>query len=370
MTALLRKIGGISGPLVLLAVLAAASSCGRASGETLYARLEGAVQSGSFYYAHQDDLCYGHGWKVEDVQGDSLLRSDVLSAGGDFPAIVGFDLGGIELGSAMNLDGVPFALMRRAAITHAMRGGMVSFSWHARNPLTGGDSWDVSSDMAVASVLEGGAKHWEFLGWLDRAAAFLSSLTLPDGRPVPIIFRPWHENVGSWFWWGGRLCTPEQYKALFTLTRNRLEAQGAGGMVWVYSPDSNASPEDYFARYPGDGFVDILGTDHYQSGPLPQSRDFYMSRLREVLGYTSAYAAEHGKLICLSETGYEGIPDPQWWTGTLLPALEGFPLCYLLCWRNAWDIPGHFYAPFKGSADAPDFAEFRHNHKTLFLSDR
>ena len=46
--------------------------------------------------------------------------------------------------------------MRLAAIKHHERGGIVTLSWHVRNPLTGGDAWDVSSDKAVASSLPGG----------------------------------------------------------------------------------------------------------------------------------------------------------------------------------------------------------------------
>ena len=84
--------------------------------------------------------------------------------------VLGFDLGGIELGQAKNLDGVPFGLMRKAAQKHVERGGIVTFSWHPRNPLTGGDAWDVSSDQVVKSVLRDGEKSGEFKLWLRRAA--------------------------------------------------------------------------------------------------------------------------------------------------------------------------------------------------------
>ena len=109
--------------------------------------------------------------------------------------MVGFDLGGIELGNEANLDGVPFGLMRKAALTHLERGGIVTFSWHPRNPLTGGDAWDISSDQVVRSILPGGEKHAEFTLWLKRAADFIQSL----GPGAAVIFRPWHENIGSWF---------------------------------------------------------------------------------------------------------------------------------------------------------------------------
>ena len=71
-----------------------------------------------------------------------------------------------------------------------------------------------------------------------------------------------------------------------------------------------------------------------------------------------ALGTEHNKLICLSETGLEGIPDANWWCESLYPAIQGFPISYVLTWRNAWDKPGHFYGPWKGYAGEEDFKAF------------
>ena len=57
-----------------------------------------------------------------------MERSDVKDVTGKYPMMVGFDLGGIELGSAENLDGVPFGLIRKAAQFHVERGGIVTLS--------------------------------------------------------------------------------------------------------------------------------------------------------------------------------------------------------------------------------------------------
>ncbi|MBQ5435209.1 MAG: beta-mannosidase, partial [Bacteroidales bacterium] len=221
---------------------------------------EWAAKPGKILYGHQDDLVYGHNWVVTDLENDPLERSDVRDVAGKYPAIVGFDLGGIELGNARNLDGVPFDLMRRAALKHVERGGTVTFSWHPRNPFTGGDAWDISSSEVVRSVLPGGAKHDEFMVWLQRAGDFLASL---DGAPA--IFRPWHENIGSWFWWGGRLCTADEYVALFRMTHDYLvQERGLTNLQWCYSPNGPISVADYLSRYPGDDYVDYLGTDIYE----------------------------------------------------------------------------------------------------------
>ena len=92
----------------------------------LYSRLSAHVAAGEKLYGHQDDLSYGHAWVVTDWENDPLERSDVKEVSGQYPAIVGFDLGGIELADSCNLDGVPFGLMRKAAAIHAGRGGIVT----------------------------------------------------------------------------------------------------------------------------------------------------------------------------------------------------------------------------------------------------
>ena len=338
-------------PITMILAAAAALCCGSPAGKDARESLARASAEGKFYYAHQDDPSYGHSWRVEDPSGDPLDRSDVFGVCGQYPSMLGFDLGELELGGTANLDGVSFELMRRAAKKQAERGGLVTISWHARNPLTGGDAWDVSSDKVVESVLEGGEKHGEFVAWLDAAAEFLKSF-----GGIPVLFRPWHENLGSWFWWGGKLCTTEQYKALWRLTYERLK--DVDNLLWVYSPNGDYGEQGYIERYPGDDIVDIVGFDSYQSGPMPDSRERYIREMQTALDIVSRFASAHGKLYCVSETGYEGIPDPKWWTSTLLPAMEGYSPCYVLTWRNAWDRPGHYYAPWPGSPDAEDFIAF------------
>ena len=157
--------------LLLTASLLALLSCGGQPKEKpvetpkdiLVHRLFEYTEQGKIAYGHQDDLVYGHNWVVTDVENDPLERSDVRDVTGQYPMVVGFDLGGIEMGDKANLDSVDFNLMRLAAQTHIARGGIVTFSWHPRNPLTGGDAWDISSKEVVASVLERGERHDQFM---------------------------------------------------------------------------------------------------------------------------------------------------------------------------------------------------------------
>lgn len=315
---------------------------------------------GRFMFGHHDDTMYGVGW----VGGEG--RSDVKSVCGDYPAVMSFDLGDIELGHDVNLDSVPFDMIRREAVAQYERGGMVTMSWHANNPLTGNNAWDVADSTVVRSVLPGGANHDKFVGWLDRVAGFLNSIRTSDGTKVPVLFRPWHEHTGSWFWWGQALCSTDEYKALWQLTYDRLTAKGADQLLWAYSPGTEPKDSaDYLERYPGDGKIDLVGADVYQYG----SKADYMASLDRILGIVNQVSRAHGKAMALTEAGYESIPDSTWWTQTLLPVVSRYPVSYVLVWRNAHNKPGHYFAPYPGEPSAKDFVRFYDDCRTVFVKD-
>ena len=369
--------------ILLPAALAVIAGCGGAqnrkapamqhdkAGNELVERLFETVKAGKILYGHQDDLSYGHAWRVTDPETDSLTRSDVREVSGHYPAVVGFDLGGIETGDENNLDSVSFTLMRRAALAHVARGGVVTFSWHPRNPLTGGDAWDISSDKVVGSILPGGEKYGEFRRWLTRVGDFFESLQTPEGERIPFIFRPWHEHTGSWFWWGKDLCTRDQYRELFRMTWLYLaKDRGLENILWCYSPGAGVEPEGYMERYPGDEFIDLLGLDCYEyigKDGIEEAGVAFSEQVKGSLTFMNALGVEHGKLICLSETGLESLVDPEWWTGVLYPAIKDYPVCYVLTWRNACDKPMHFYAPWKGFEHEDDFVQFSQMEQITLL---
>ena len=358
----------------LAIVLAACCGNGDKTGAAavLAARLEASVADGKILYGHQDDLCYGHSWRVADIADDPLERSDIKDVCGQYPAVLGLELGEIELGGDRSLDGVPFELIRRAAIKHTERGGVVTFSWHARNPLTGGDAWDVSSGQAVASIHEGGENHGKFCGSLETLGDFFDTLRDADGKLIPFIFRPWHEHTGSWFWWGQKLCTAEQYKGLWQMTYDYLIVErGFDNILWCYSPGMGCDPAGYMERYPGDGIIDLLGMDGYcakkDAEGQPAAAEDFRTRLRTTLAFMTELGREHGKTIVLSETGLESLGDPTWWTETLYPVIRDFPVAYVLTWRNACNKAEHFYGPWKGFENAGDFVKFTRTEKITLL---
>lgn len=329
--------------------------------QSLIAQLDSASRSGRFYFGHHDDTAYGHSWRFE--QGNS----DVKAVVGSYPGLMSWDLGLIEVDSSKNLDGVPFGFIASEIAAQHARGGINTISWHALNPSTHGSSWDVTtaplqriaSDAALSDTID---------VWLTRAAKFIASLRTADGEPVPVIFRPWHENSGSWFWWGADHATPEQYKALWHRTREVFDSIGVNNVVWAYSPDKDLTREQYFATYPGDDYVDILGTDIYHFNG-EQGADEYTSRVKAQLPFVVDEARKRGKIAAFTETGLEGLTDSDWFTTVLQPAIKDIPVAYVCVWRNAVESekPGHFYVPYPGHASEADFKNFAETSGAIFV---
>jgi mannan endo-1,4-beta-mannosidase len=326
----------------------------------LYEKMLYAIQKG-IMIGHQDDLVYGHSWKTEGA-------SDVKQTSGDYPAVFGWELADVELGNSSSIDGVAFVEIRNGIKWVSSHGGINTISWHCNNPLTGKNAWDVSSKLVVKSVLPGGEKNAVFVEMLDHLADFFLSLKDAKGKFIPVVFRPWHEHTGSWFWWGQNLCTSQEYISLWKYTVNHLNQRGVHHIIYAYSSSggfNNAA--EYLERYPGDEIVDLLGFDEYQNGMA--GKENYQKSIAKGMNILIPVAKEHNKIAILAETGLESIPDPKWWTKTLWPAIKDYPIAYVLFWRNAYDKPTHFFAPYPGQASEADFKEFEKINRTLFLKD-
>ncbi len=371
--------------LATISLLTAISCCETgqlARRNELLGKMRKIVNEGKTMYGHHDTYLYGHdGWKMGIK--DSGFDSDIYQVCGKFPAVFSSDLGMLEFGESNSLDNNPFELIRRAAIRHNSLGGIVTFSWHPANPLSGGNSWDCSASKGAQSTvkecLPGGSRHSEMRKWLKNISDFFESLKDADGNIIAFIFRPWHENTGDWFWWGASYCSDEEYIAFWKMTYEYMvQERGLTNIVWAYSPGNNCTETEFMNRYPGDEIVDVIGFDSYEycdnsipdyAQRLDAANREYIASLRKQLEYVSRIAEQRKKILALTECGFEGVPYPKWWTEVLCEAVKGFPVAYILNWRNACDNPSHFYGPWKGAACTEDFINFAQNDKIVFLED-
>ncbi|WP_416308140.1 glycoside hydrolase family 26 protein [Neptunicella sp. SCSIO 80796] len=334
------------------------------------------IKNNHMLFGHQDTLAYGVKWQGEEG------RSDIKDVTGSFPALYGWELGGLGIGQEANLDKVNFANMQRWIKEVYLRGGVNTISWHMYDPVTGHNSW--TKDASVQHLVPGGKAHDKFKQYLDTFVAFNQQLKVTDKQgnqvSVPIIFRPWHEHTGDWFWWGKGHTAEKDYIALWRFTVDYLKSQGVHNLIYAYSPDRGRIAldnyeADYLYGYPGDDYVDVLGIDTYtdlgrdESITVAQQKDNF----RRTLEYTVELANKKHKLPAVSEGGWDGIKADNYWTDRILDVVTHNDttrqIAYLMVWRNAnkqRENKDHFYAPYPGHPSADNFKQFYADPYTLF----
>ena len=328
----------------------------KATAETiaLYSSMQRLAGAGVLF-GHHDDTAYGVGWKYDDN------RSDVKSVAGSYPAIYEWDFAKMEHKRDSDINKMPFKLQHKLVREAYDRGGINEFCWHVDNPSDGKSAWD-TSQRTVQDIIPGGTHDTTYVKYLDNIAAYAKTLTGPNGEPIPLLFRPFHELTGTWFWWCKNTCTPDEFKTLWRFTIDYLRnKKHLHNMIIVYCVADFDSKEDFLERYPGDGYVDIIGFDNYCTKSVPD----YQKNLDKRMGLQLDIAATHHKLACLAETGYQGIPMNNWWTSILLPELKKYPkTAFVLVWRNAG--PEQYYAPYPDQQSADDFKQFSSDGSLIF----
>lgn len=313
--------------------------------------------SGKFIlFGQQDATSSGYGWK------DTSGRSDIKEVTGDYPAFYSWDFMDFTLPGLDTIAGE--AKIRKLTIEAYERGGVNSYCWHMFNLLTNKNFYDTTP--IVNLMLPNGKLSYKYKYELNKIGKYVQSLKGKKGELIPIIFRPFHEMDGSWFWWGKNFCTSEEYKKLYQFTVTYLrDSLNIHNIIYAFSPDCRFnSEEEYLARYPGDEYVDVLGMDNYWDFRyLKGDLDMAYKKLMII----SNYASKSNKLAALTETGQKNVEDSTWFTGKLLKALTGYAekpkLSYVAMWRNSLN---GYYTPYKGHPAEKDFIKFKENPYILF----
>ncbi len=214
-------------------------------------------------------------------------------------------------------------LMRSAMVEEARRqnkmGSIITYCWHAVpptasepvtfQPLPGADQAALASvqghltDQQFQDILTPGtALNNKWKAQVDTIAVYLKQL---QNAHIPVLWRPYHEMNGNWFWWGnrtGQYSTQALYRQIFDRLVNYHKLNN---LVWVWSVDRPSRPGMEFSNfYPGNNYVDILALDVYGS-------DFKQDYYDQLL------VLSKGKPITLGEVGSPPSPEimntqPKW----------------------------------------------------------
>ncbi len=222
----------------------------------------------------------------------------ILRKTGKLPAICGFEL--LAYSPNIHLDEASEACVTEVmnnrdtlelAMAWGKNGGVVTFTWHWFSPLGGHDKsfYTANTDYDPTLALQDGTpENKAFLHDLDHMSSLLQPFC--DAH-IPILWRPFHESEGEWFWWGrkGMAVARELYRFMF---RRYTAHHHLNNLIWVWN---NPRPEGYV----GDEYCDIISRDQY---PSAHAHGAFRDRYDELKAIT---AADKGAAI--AETGV--IPD-------------------------------------------------------------
>ncbi len=186
-------------------------------------------------------------------------------------------------------------------------GHIITLMWHCCFP-TEGDQCEGNNIWAMENrpspetwnelVTEGTVLNNQWKKQADNIAAYLKKL---EEAKIPVLWRPYHEMNGVWFWWcnqKGENGFPALYRMMF---RYFTDYHKLNNLIWVWN--TNAPRDipgdeafDYELFYPGDDYVDVLAADVYRN-------DYKQSHHDDLIKLSK------GKPIALGEVG--GLPEPE-----------------------------------------------------------
>jgi Glycosyl hydrolase family 26/Malectin domain len=199
-----------------------------------------------------------HWWWYGQTNPPPTVQIDAVGTQtGKYPAIfgVGFDWLG-------EVDAVALAEPWAAA------GGIVFGGSWFDNPATGGSQTDLNIDFSQLLVT-GSTTNVAWLSTLDATAAKLQAL---QSAGVVVMYRPFIELNGNWFWWGNQ--SSSQFIAVWQQVHDYfVNEKGLNNILWVYNV--NAGVGNYTSYYPGDAYVDVVSFDYYGSSPATDITSTY-----------------------------------------------------------------------------------------------
>jgi mannan endo-1,4-beta-mannosidase len=244
------------------------------------------------------------------AQGPTNELDYIQKHSGKLPAVLGLDY----------IDPREFIATTARAIRWHESGGIVSICWHWGVPTIGTGYENSKKDFDVeAAVTLGTPENKAYSRDLNQIAEQLAILR---DSGVPVLWRPFHEFSGDWFWWGKH--GPETFKMLWmqmwvSFTRFRK----LDNLIWVLGyAGQNIDP-----RYdPGRRYYDVAGADLYVDDHGNLASMF--AKVKAIVGNSVP--------ICLHENG--PIPDPA----TLGPEADWL---WFLTWHTRWLMDGKQNTP-------------------------
>lgn len=313
---------------------------------------------GKILVGHQGTTIAGVGWRLWQMPD----YSDFKAVSGKFPSVYGWEFSPRPDNWNTTYDYVSFDTTIDEAQKAFYRGGINTFSLHLFRLDNNAYSWDNTPGL-VPKLIPGGNLHDSYKELLDKIIVELKKLKDNSGKPIPFIFRPFHEANHNWFWWGSTACSNEEYKTLFRFTIEYIRGKGLNNMLVCYAPGYFQNQATYLQRYPGDDIVDILGFDGYYGNNNGHGVDW--ETLKNHLIQLKTLGESKNKPIAWTETGEQNLATSNYFTQLAQSIQEvNINLAYLMFWVNYETT--EYYIPYPDLNNNPlktDFLNFVQSEK-------
>jgi len=227
------------------------------------------------------------------------LPKEIQKITGKYPAVWGGEWGFSD--ERHDTDNVKYRPRLLDQIREQHRAGrIVVLTYHQASP-TVGEPCDFKGGVQIeiteadweAILTEGTPLNRVWSTEVDRLATALQTL---QAEHIPVIFRPYHEMNGEWFWWGGQ---PGRFKALWSMIYDRFVNRfNLDNLLWAWNCDK--PHEGVEAYFPGHNAVDLVGADIY---PVAGANEVYPQEW-----YDRMLKLAAGKPLALSEMSK--VPSP------------------------------------------------------------
>lgn len=258
-------------------------------------------------------------------QGPLTPISDIQSTTGKWLGLIGGDYWHFGAGG-----GPSYTSFNAIAKAYWAAGGLVTLTISLPNPSTGTGSNDPNNLTAGDLLTNGTPTNTAFVNNLNGVAAGLADL---QAAGVTVIFRPFHESNGNWFWWGTTCLSNAQFIAAWQYVYTYFtNTKGLKNLIWMLAENWGATPTGPFPmnnRYPGTNYVDMIGSDLYTSDPA--------SAASEISWIDTTY----NKLVALAEfgPGSASIGDTNFSEVTLINAIKN-SMPQVVLFQQWWDGNG------------------------------
>jgi mannan endo-1,4-beta-mannosidase len=246
------------------------------------------------------------------------IMTSIHDKTGHWPAILGADYADFGRG------GLTWQAPNQAAIDYAKQGGIISISAHLYNPVRTNGGGLRDKGVALGDLLKPDTDtHRRWMVELDQLAEGLQELKRAG---VVVLWRPFHEMNGGWFWWGAK------EPAVFIQVWRHMfdyfsQEKGLDNLLWVYGPNHGTNTAQYYA---GDRYVDMVGLDAYTDAVDRQ----------HIKGYEAVAALP--KPFGFTEYGPHGPQNPPGnydYRRFLEGVLRDFPrTTFFMSWNAKWSL--------------------------------